>query len=115
MRVLVVDDETQVRRIREQLASRGIEVVGTPCADDAFRLWQSEAPWALVVTEFRVTPGEKIRDGMELMKAIRATSGSQRIAIHTSDEGLLASPVPVLLSPHSIEQLLRMLGCPCCL
>jgi hypothetical protein len=36
MRVLVVDDETQVRRIREQLASRGIEVVGTPCADDVF-------------------------------------------------------------------------------
>lgn len=112
MRILVVDEEAEVRRIREQLAPRGIEAAGTPGADDAFRLWGSEGPWDLVVTDLWITPGKNIRDGSDLVKAIRAAEPSQRMAIHTSDEGLLAAPVAVLRKPYAIERLLRLLRLP---
>jgi hypothetical protein len=66
----------------------------------------------LVITELRITPGKAISDGRELVKAMRSLCPAQRIAIHTSDEGLLAAPVPVLRKPYSVEQLLRMLRKP---
>ncbi len=109
MRILVVDDEAEVQRIRGQLVPRGIKVAGTSDADEAFRLWEKEGPWALVLTEYRIEPGTRIRDGRELANAIRAADPSQRIAIHTDDEGLLAAPVVVLRKPYAIEQLLRAL------
>jgi CheY-like chemotaxis protein len=109
MRILVVDDEAEVQRIREQLAPRHIEVRGTVDADDAFRLWEMECPWTLVLTEYHIEPGTRIRDGRELVNAIRAADPSQRIAIHTDDEGLLAAPVVVLRKPYAIERLLRVL------
>lgn len=112
MRILVVDEEAEVRRVTEQLAPRGIEVAGTASADDAFRLWGSEGPWDLVVTELWITPGKNIRDGRELVRAIRATKPSQRMAIHTSDEGLLAAPIVVLRKPYATERLLRLLRLP---
>ena len=46
------------------------------------------------------------------MKAIRAASPSQRIAIHTSDKGLSAASVTVLRKPCRIERLLQMLRLP---
>lgn len=52
---------------------------------------------------------KNIRSGLELAKAIRSASASQRIAIHTSDKGLLAAPVPVLCKPCRVERLLQML------
>jgi len=112
IRILVVDDEAEVQRMREQLAPRGIEVAGASDADDAFRLWQSEGPWSLVVTELRIAPGRSLKDGMELVKAIRTANPSQRTAIHTGEEGLLAAPVPVLRKPYAMEQLLRVLRPP---
>jgi DNA-binding NtrC family response regulator len=112
MRILVVDGEGEVQRIREHLEPRGIEVAGTSGADDAFRLWQSPGPWDLLVTELWITPGERIGDGKELVKAIRAASPSQRIAIHTSDKGLSAASVRVLRKPCRIERLFQMLRLP---
>ncbi len=102
----------EVQRIREKLPPRGIEVAGTFCADDAFRLWQSEGSWDMVLTEYDIAPGKRIRDATELMKEIRAAKPSQLMAIQTSDEGLLAAPVPVLRKPYAIERLLRMLRLP---
>jgi len=86
---------------------RGIGVAGASDADDAFRLWEKEGRWALVLTEFHIRPGKRIRDGRELVNAIRAADPSQRIAIHTEDEGLLAAPVVVLRKPYAIERLLK--------
>jgi CheY-like chemotaxis protein len=37
MRILVVDDEAEVQRIREHLEPRGIEVAGTSSGDDALQ------------------------------------------------------------------------------
>ena len=112
MRILVVDDEAEVRKVRGQLVPRGIEVAGASNADNAFRLWETEGHWALVLTEYYIQPGTRIRDGRELVNAIRAADPSQRIAIHTDDEGLLAAPVVVLRKPYAIERLLRMLRQP---
>ena len=109
MRILVVDDEAEVQRIRAQLVPRGIEVAGASDADDAFRLWEKEGPWALVLTEYRIEPGTRIRDGRELANAIRAADPSQRIALHTGDEGLLAATFPVLHKPCRIERVVYLL------
>ena len=112
MRILVVDERAEVQKVRGQLVPRGIEVAGASNADDAFRLWESEGPWTLVLTEYHLEPGTMIRDVRELVNAIRAADPSQRIAIHTDDEGLLASPVVVLRKPYAIERLLRVLRQP---
>ena len=95
MRILVVDGEGEVQRIREHLEPRGFEVRGTHSGEDALHLWESKGPWNLVLTELWITPGKNIRSGLELAKAIRSGSASQRIAVHTSENGLLAAPVPV--------------------
>ena len=109
MRILVVDGEEEVQRIREYLGPRGFEVRGTASGEDALHLWENEGPWDLVLTELWITPGKNIRSGLELAKAIRAIRPSQQIAIHTYDRGLLAAPVVVLRKPYVIEHLVRML------
>jgi CheY-like chemotaxis protein len=111
MRILVVDDEAEVQKIREQLAPRGIEVLGTADADDAFRLWQSERRWGIVLAEYQIT-GRKIGHTMELVKAIHAANPAQRIAIHTSDERLQAGSLLVLRKPYPIDRLIRALRLP---
>ncbi len=111
MRILVVDDEAEVQKIREQLAPRHIEVRGTADADDAFRIWQSERLWDMVLAEYQI-PGRKIGQTMELMKAIHAANPLQRIAIHTSDEQLQAGSFLVLRKPYPIDRLIRVLRLP---
>ena len=112
MRILVVDEEAEVQKIREQLAPRGIEVAGTPYADDAFRLWQSGGSWDMVLTEYHIMPGKRMRHTMELVKAIHAANPAQRIAIHTSDERLQADSLLVLRKPYPIDRLIRALRLP---
>jgi|ERR1035437_1674698 DNA-binding NtrC family response regulator len=112
MRILVVDDGEEVQRIREKLAPRGIEVAGAFCADDAFRIWQSEGSWDMVLTEYDIAPGKRMRDATELMKAIHAANPAQRIAIHTSDERLQAGSLLALRKPYPIDRLIRALRLP---
>ena len=111
MRILVVDEEAEVQKIREQLAPRRIEVLGTADADDAFRIWQSERLWDMVLAEYQVT-GRKIGHTMELMKVIHAANPLQRIVIHTSDERLQAGSFLVLHKPYPIDRLVRALRLP---
>jgi CheY-like chemotaxis protein len=111
MRILVVDDEAEVQKIREQLTPRGIEVLGTADADDAFRIWQSERLWDMVLAEYQI-PGKKIGHTMKLVKAIHAANPSQRIAIHTSDGRLQAGSLLVLRKSYGIDRLVRALRLP---
>jgi CheY-like chemotaxis protein len=41
MRILIVDDDAEVQRLMDKLEPRGVQIGGTPNADDAFRLWAS--------------------------------------------------------------------------
>jgi CheY-like chemotaxis protein len=111
MRILVVDDEAEVRKIREQLAPRRIEVLGAADADDAFRIWRSERLWDIVLVEYQIR-GRKIGHTMELVKAIRAANPAQRIAIQTSDERLQAGSFLVVHKPYPIDRLVRALRLP---
>lgn len=112
MRMLVVDDDAEVQRLRDELEPRGVQIVGTPNADDALRLWEKEGPWSLVLTGYHIKMGKRIEDAKQLMKAIRDASPSQRMALHTNDMGLLATPVPVMRRPCRIDHLLRILRQP---
>jgi DNA-binding NtrC family response regulator len=111
MRILVVDVEAEVQKISEQLAPRHIEVRGAADADDAFRTWQSERVWDMVLAEYQVQ-GKKAGHTMELMRAIHAANPSQRIAIQTSDERLQAGSFLVLRKPYPIDRLVRALRLP---
>lgn len=111
MRILVVDDEAEVKKIREQLAPRHIEVRGTADADDAFRIWQSERLWDMVLAEYQL-PGKSIRHTVELVKAIYAVNPSQRIALHTSNARSQTGFFLVLRKPYPIDRLIRALRLP---
>ncbi len=100
-----------MQKIREQLAPRGIEVLGAADADDAFRIWQSESFWSIVLAEYQI-PFKKIGPTMELVKAILAANPLQRIAIHTSDQRLQAGSLLVLRKPYPIHRLVRALYLP---
>jgi hypothetical protein len=100
-----------VQKIREQLAPRHIEVLGTADADDAFRIWQSERLWDMVLAEYQI-PGRKIGYTMGLVKAIHAANPLQRIAIHTSDTRLQVGSLLVLRKPYPIDRLVRALRLP---
>lgn len=112
MRILIVDDQNEAETIRRELEPRHIEVARASDADEAFCRWQNEGFWDMLVTEYHIKPGKRIRNVSELVKTIRAANPSQRIAIHTYDQELLAVSVPVMRKPYAIGQLLRLLRLP---
>ncbi len=63
-------------------------------------------PFDYVVTDYRM-PGDKIRNGIELVAAIKQIERTQPIFLQTSEEGLQA-PCPVILKPYRFERLLRL-------
>jgi two-component system KDP operon response regulator KdpE len=69
-RVLVVDDDPQIRRaIREALAREGIEVETAADGEEA-RLRAGEAEFSLVITDLSMPK----LDGLELVRALRSRS-----------------------------------------
>ena len=100
-----------MQKIRELLAPRHIEVRGAADADDAFRMWQGERVWDIVIAEYQVQ-GKQAGCTMELMRAIHAANPLQRIAIQTSDERLQAGSFLVFHKPYPIDRLVRALRLP---
>jgi hypothetical protein len=64
-----------------------------------------------VLSDYLFIPSKKVKDGLELVREIRAINPGQRMAIHTSERNLQA-PVPVLHKPYQIEKLLHLLRKP---
>lgn len=112
LRILIVDDDDVLRRwLRAQLEPRGVEVWEESQGDEAFSQYENNGPWDFVLSDVYFYRGERIRNGMDLVRAIAAINPGQRIAIHTNEKGFRA-PVPVLTKPYPIGQLLRLLRRP---
>ena len=79
--------------------------------DEAFSQYEHNGPWDFVLSDVYFYRGERIRNGMDLVRAIAAINPGQRVAIHTSEKGFRA-PVPVLTKPYPIGRLLRLLRRP---
>jgi CheY-like chemotaxis protein len=107
MRVLICDDDDLIIRwLESQLAARGFEVYTAFGGDEALFSYRKRRPFDYVVTDFRM-PGDKIKDGIELVAAIRHIDPLQPIILHTTEEGLQTS-CPVLFKPYPVEKLLRL-------
>ena len=111
MKILVVDDDEAVLQwVRKQLEARRYEVDDAFSGEQGLRSYLSQGPttWDFVLSDYLFIPSTRVRNGLELVREIRAINPKQPMAIHTSEKGLRA-PVPVLHKPYTIENLLRLL------
>ena len=67
--------------------------------------------WDFVLSDLYFYPGEKIRNGLDLMREILLINPQQRSVIHTSERKLTA-PCIVLQKPYPISALLKLLRIP---
>jgi CheY-like chemotaxis protein len=114
MKILVVDDDEVVLRwVRKQLERRRCEVEDAFSGEQGLHSYLSQGPttWDFVLTDYLFIPSTRVQNGLHLVRKICAINPKQRMAIHTSEKGLLA-PVPVLQKPYPIENLLRLLRKP---
>ena len=117
MKILIVDDEdTLLSFLAEELEARGFEVLQTHFGDGGLDLYQKDGPLAFVLSDYRFVPGEKIKDGVQLVTAIHEINPHQRMAMMTADpqEARAKLPkalwhLPVLVKPFKVEQLLWVL------
>lgn len=111
-RILIVDDDDVLRRwLRNQLEPRGFEVWEESQGDEALAAYQRNGPWDFVLSDLYFFRGEKIKNGLDLVRAIRAVCPEQALAIHTS-EARFDAPCTVLRKPYTVGALLRLLRRP---
>jgi CheY-like chemotaxis protein len=109
LRILIVDDDDVLRRwLRAQLEPRGIDVREESQGDEALATYRQNGPWDFVLSDLYFYPGEKIRNGLDLVREILVMYPRQRLAIHTSERNVQAA-VPVLIKPYTLARLLRLL------
>ena len=117
MKILIVDDEDALRGfLAKELEARGYEVLQTHTGDEGLELYRKNGPFALVLSDYRFTPGTRIKDGVQLVAAIHETNPSQKMAIMTAVPNEAREKLPkalwhlrVLVKPFKLEQVLRLL------
>lgn len=111
-RILIVDDDDALRHwLRTQLEPRGFEVWEESQGDEGLAAYEDNGPWSFVLSDMYFYRGDRIKNGLDLIRAMAAINPAQHMAIHTSEKSLEA-PIPVLVKPYRIEQLLRLLRRP---
>ncbi len=111
-RILIVDDDDVLRRwLRAQLEVRGYEVWQESQGDEALSTYQHNLPWDFVLSDLYLFRGQKIKNGLDLVREIGRMNPGQCMAIHTSERNLQA-PVPVLTKPYAIGRLIGLLRKP---
>ena len=120
MKVLLVDgDDTFLSYLAEELDTCWCEILHTFFGDGGLELYNKYGPWEFVLIDFRVVPGVMIKDGVQLLTAIRRINPLQEMAIMTSDPEETREKLPqalrylpVLRKPLRVEQMLRLLRQP---
>ena len=111
-RILIVDDDDVLRRwLRNQLEPRGFQVWEESQGDEALAAYENYGPWDFVLSDLYFFRGERIRDGLDLVKAIGTVRPEQPIAIHTS-EPRTDAPCAVLRKPYTLGALLKLVRKP---
>jgi two-component system, OmpR family, response regulator VicR len=110
MKILVVeDDEAQLLWLKKRLTEAGHDVRAAHDDDWALRMWRSFGPLDVVVTDYRY-PGKTIRNGLDLIAAIRSIDPLQAFVMQTSERNLTPPfGVPMLQKPYQIHRLLKLL------
>lgn len=109
LRILIVDDDDVLRRwLRAELEARGFQVREESQGDEALSAYLHNPDWEFVLSDMYFFRGEKIKNGLDLVREIGKINPGQRMAIHTSERNFQA-PVPVLTKPYPIGRLVRIL------
>jgi DNA-binding NtrC family response regulator len=114
--LLVEDDDALLWFLAKELEARGYEVLQTHTGDGGLYLYKKEGPFKFVLSDYRFIPGMKIKDGVQLVTAIREINPLQRMAMMTAEPKGARGKLPnalrdlqVLRKPFKLEQLLRLL------
>ena len=112
MKLLFVDDDPdQIHWLeRSFLSVDGYDVYSAYNADEAWELYQTAQP-DVVVTDYQCG-GKKLRDGVELIEAIRRVNPNQLCIIQTSERQKLMDGIPQLRKPYLLRSLQRLLRLP---
>jgi CheY-like chemotaxis protein len=113
MKILVIeDDEAQLLWLTKSLNKAGHEVRSAQDGDWALKMYRSSGPFDAVVTDYRY-PGKTIRNGLDLIAAVRRIDSLQTFVLQTSERNL-AVPfgVKLLHKPYPIHRLLKLLKTP---
>ena len=120
MKILVVDDDDGLRSfLARELEQRGFGVMQTHFGDGGLSLYKKDGPWEFVLSDYKFIPGPAIKDGVQLLAAIRGMNRLQPMALMTSDpkEARKKLPqalqyLPVIRKPFRLEQVLHLLRQP---
>jgi CheY-like chemotaxis protein len=112
-RVLVVDDEKQIRDlIRQMLEGAGHVVIEAPDGRIALRVFR-ENPAALVITDILMPEQEglgfirELRQEFPAVKIIALSGGSVKVGFDVLDVARRFGAVTALEKPFQLEELLR--------
>jgi ActR/RegA family two-component response regulator len=108
-RILIVDDDDVLcEHLRQKLEARGFEVWSECSGDAGLSSYLYNGQWDYVLSDFRFIPGEEIKTGLDLVKAILKVNPEQKVILQSS-EPPEACPCPTLRKPYKLEQLLQQL------
>jgi|SRR5271166_1565446 len=114
--LLVEDDEALLWFLAKELGARGYELLQTHTGDGGLYLYKKDGPFEFVLSDYRFIPGMKIKDGVQLVTAIREINPLQRMAMMTAGPKEARGKLPnalrdlqVLRKPFKLGQLLRLL------
>src|SRR5579864_5945661 len=112
MRLLLCEDDPDQLRWLEKsfLSIDGYDTYSAYNADEAWEVYQMVQP-DVVVTDYQCG-GKKLRNGVELIQAIRRVNPHQHCILQTNERGILIPGVPQLHKPYGLQQLLRALRLP---
>lgn len=109
MRILLVEEEEdELMWLVKKLSKAGHEVNYSSTGGGGYACWKIHRP-DFVVTDYQCG-GKRIRNGLELIAAIRAVCPLQAFIMQTASANILPPfGVPVLRKPYRRRQLLRLL------
>jgi len=113
MRLLIVDDDPGQLYFLEKsfISLDGYDTYSAYNADEAWEVYQTVPGIDVVITDYQCG-GKKLRNGVELIQAIRKMNPHQHCILQTSERGTLLPGTPQLHKPFGIRQLMRLLRLP---
>lgn len=117
MKILVLEgDRDQLLSLETRLTEEGHEIRGAYSGKWGLKMWRSFGPFDVVITDYSFVTdpsslvGEQIKNGLELIAAIRAVDPLQGFILQTSGENLTVPfGVKLLKKPYAFRRLLRLL------
>jgi CheY-like chemotaxis protein len=109
--LLVDDDDVLVDWIVRKLEPQGYIIQQCQDGDYGLHLYKTEGPFDYVLTDYLFLPGQTIKNGLYLVKAIRKIDPTQPIIMQTSEENLaVPHGVKLLNKPYLLNKLIRLMG-----